>query len=101
MNKSSLIARTKVKQIGSINNYRKKEHTGLVPGKPGDRNSPAPDIELFKASDLAEIVESGTIAEGTAEISVGGKLSMGGICDIGTDVFLGMMGELVCDDPPE
>jgi hypothetical protein len=66
---------------------------------PGDLNSPAPYSEAWEAGEPAEMVDSGTTAGGIAGMVVGGKESMGGICDIGTDVFLGMTGELVCDDP--
>jgi hypothetical protein len=78
-----------------------KGHTGLgteFAGKPGDRNSPAPDIVLEDEREPAEMVDSGITAGGTAGIDDGGKESMGGICDIGIAMFLGMTGELACDD---
>jgi hypothetical protein len=81
-----------------------KEHTGLgvvLAGKLGDWNSPDPVNGVWEVGDPAEIVESGTMAGGIAGIAVGGNESMGGICDIGTGVFLGMTGEFTCDDPPD
>jgi hypothetical protein len=44
-----------------------------------------------------EIVERGTTAGGNAGIAEEGNDSIGGICDMGTGIFLGITGELFRD----
>jgi hypothetical protein len=70
-------------------------------GKPDDRNSAATDNKEGAIGDPSDIVESGTTAGGTAGIAEGGKESKSGICDIGTDMFFGMTGELFCEEWPD
>ena len=70
-------------------------------GKPGARNSDVADNKVGAIGDPADMVDRGTTAGGTAGIAEGGKESKGGICDIGTDMFFGMTGELFCDEEPD